>query len=1461
MSDLLSKIDLAGGRQYVEILLQYTFSKGEVLDEGEFFDLVRTRISPEIEGSIMSSAQKFEQRGTPDNIVALLDVDDTVTKGTSFLSDAGLTKTEDEPWESFYIRHCKVDTELLDSLMANDITDLYLFTHMGGEPVRVAERSLLKMFLKMRGFTVHGVATPADVFYESTIATKVASSEEYKLCLMSALKNDDRNQAEPGKIYLDEQGKYYVRDWKQHTVVHEGHLQGIDMTEFHNNLERPSFRIKVLDFIFREGHTQSEAEFEKYLKKIEGIQDKTVDCDSHQRNQRYETLAKGMGTAPCVIGKMVQDVAALTIIKTTSAAEEEKGDVTENLNDITMDSHQKISREDFCKAAEKLFCAGDNRKITSSNPEQARKCLKRAEISNAAACSVITAAPLNKGKDILLQKMSERLNEFSGILYVDDNNAETKVIADCYSKYCGIQKPIAIVDAKHYITPNKAANIDFSKDSTKDAMQHAADHARGSGNKVYHVDQNELARFQSLHDIEGKVIALLDVDGTLLLGNMIVNCEDKKPDNQSWTDWYIKICNINMGLLYSLKKEGLTDIYLFTSMEAGIAETADRQLLVMFLKMQGFTVHGIATPADVFYSSPNTDHQEEKYAEESTAAGRLVIGKMATEAADLIHITVENADGRKLVPLSAITYPAASACTTHLMSELPEGNLLNAAEGALYLGPNGYVSKHMGKIHQGEYGNDGPLPDYDANPKEFFRKAQQMALEYASVRGHIASSYFPVTPEDFETAVAELAGSVTLGKISRLRYKNKKDEIRAEEISRKAEDSAKKADMQSIEKYGGPAWYSSILRLSAPPEENDIGSPDTIRIYKELDKVTVYWSEYGRTCHTILGAGKIADIADRLPEINGSSYDPGLIRDITSRCQCPSQAAMPKTLLLEAMAPTLAGCAGIVYVDDAFHQTAHIVKHYLVANAPGDQTPLPPLPPIAIIDVKHYIKPMEIRTVNFQEGTAQFSIQRSMEFMEYLVSGYDIYLISELPDGDRNNAVLGKIYLDEQGKYYVRDLRNHTVIHEGHLQGIDINNLREKLAKSEFRKQILEFTLKEGHTYASGSGVLHIDRHYDRKIKQNRHIIPRINRWMGDKKQKAGILPETAQLNMPRPDQSKKATITRGEVEKRFWPLKEAVRILREKNGAISLREAMTRVWKYNTLYGKKDSFEELCAHQSTMGQWREDYLRPLFRHIDNDTKTGLSNTYRLLIDMIVMDESCPVHSAISFIEEIRNGNVKLSDQEQAVHICMKTVLDHAERPEDTDKAAKWKKAEQAFYEKMMDVISQPDRNNKLAVIAHSPEYQSFAKLSSTHSDAAHNMILNLCPKANQPGKKQKLSISKEEQDFIDNFSNCGEAGKVAAGSVTYFFTYRADETKTSSNQKIEKDFYKKIYDALSSSAIHDLAKNIASSQECAEFIKISAVHKNAVNSLIMDLKGVEGLEQKNLELGQGTCEIRHKKM
>jgi hypothetical protein len=78
--------------------------------------------------------------------------------------------------------------------------------------------------------------------------------------------------------------------------------------------------------------------------------------------------------------------------------------------------------------------------------------------------------------------------------------------------------------------------------------------------------------------------------------------------------------------------------------------------------------------------------------------------------------------------------------------------------------------------------------------------------------------------------------------------------------------------------------------------------------------------------------------------------------------------------------------------------------------------------------------------------------------------GYDLVLMSELPNSDENQAEAGKIYLSSEygGKYIVRDISGN--IQQGTLEGVDLTQLLQTISTSEFKKTILEIASKAGHT-------------------------------------------------------------------------------------------------------------------------------------------------------------------------------------------------------------------------------------------------------------------------------------------------------------------------------------------------------------------------------------------------------------
>lgn len=85
-----------------------------------------------------------------------------------------------------------------------------------------------------------------------------------------------------------------------------------------------------------------------------------------------------------------------------------------------------------------------------------------------------------------------------------------------------------------------------------------------------------------------RTIVLLDVDDTLYFSYHPPPLDKKR---------------INLDLLLALKERKITDLYLFTDMVMEERVIAHRQLLIEFLRSQGFTVHGVITPNDLLWSN------------------------------------------------------------------------------------------------------------------------------------------------------------------------------------------------------------------------------------------------------------------------------------------------------------------------------------------------------------------------------------------------------------------------------------------------------------------------------------------------------------------------------------------------------------------------------------------------------------------------------------------------------------------------------------------------------------------------------------------------------------------------------------------------------------------------------------------------------------------------------------------
>lgn len=70
---------------------------------------------------------------------------------------------------------------------------------------------------------------------------------------------------------------------------------------------------------------------------------------------------------------------------------------------------------------------------------------------------------------------------------------------------------------------------------------------------------------------------------------------------------------LNRDLLDSLKRKGITDLYLFTDMVFNQYYLRDRETYIQKLRAEGFTVHGVITPSDLSWSRLNKEEAPEIY--------------------------------------------------------------------------------------------------------------------------------------------------------------------------------------------------------------------------------------------------------------------------------------------------------------------------------------------------------------------------------------------------------------------------------------------------------------------------------------------------------------------------------------------------------------------------------------------------------------------------------------------------------------------------------------------------------------------------------------------------------------------------------------------------------------------------------------------------------------------------------
>lgn len=84
-------------------------------------------------------------------------------------------------------------------------------------------------------------------------------------------------------------------------------------------------------------------------------------------------------------------------------------------------------------------------------------------------------------------------------------------------------------------------------------------------------------------------------------------------------------------------------------------------------------------------------------------------------------------------------------------------------------------------------------------------------------------------------------------------------------------------------------------------------------------------------------------------------------------------------------------------------------------------------------------------------------------YMRFSFEGYELELMSSLPQNDINNAARGKIYLSNDGKYIVRDIKG--IAQAGCFENKFNDNLVDHLKDEDFVRQMLETTSRDGHTF------------------------------------------------------------------------------------------------------------------------------------------------------------------------------------------------------------------------------------------------------------------------------------------------------------------------------------------------------------------------------------------------------------
>jgi predicted transposase/invertase (TIGR01784 family) len=63
MAEIMRQVDLAGGRNYITIVLEYLLEKGETYNKNAFFELINKEILPEMESDVMTIAEQLRMEG------------------------------------------------------------------------------------------------------------------------------------------------------------------------------------------------------------------------------------------------------------------------------------------------------------------------------------------------------------------------------------------------------------------------------------------------------------------------------------------------------------------------------------------------------------------------------------------------------------------------------------------------------------------------------------------------------------------------------------------------------------------------------------------------------------------------------------------------------------------------------------------------------------------------------------------------------------------------------------------------------------------------------------------------------------------------------------------------------------------------------------------------------------------------------------------------------------------------------------------------------------------------------------------------------------------------------------------------------------------------------------------------------------------------------------------------------